>query len=231
MFSAAKRSWTRAFGWRPHYAMDLPGPQDVRVATLLPVQRTRAGLWAAVGRRQLAWLDSVFRGYDGWKVVQVEIPPSPASRVLHSSGLALADGAALWAKARELGVHVIFSAEVHVLSAMQQPGFADRPGPVVVTNGGAMHNGANAHFVVVDVSEDTMELTGQTIPCRADGIRRLWQTTLRNPLAAITCGTSRAVNGRLELDRGGVVATSDGTLALPSHEPFPPVGLPWQEPM
>ncbi len=229
MFPTAVSAWTDAFGRLPTYALQVPGPQDVIVATLLPVRWSPSGLTAAVGPRQLAWLETVFRGHDGWKVVQVEIPPSPVQRSRHSSGTVLADGEALWQKARELGVHVIFAAEVHDLNAMRQPGFETLPGPVLVTNGGALYGG-RAHYVVGDVSDEALTLTARTVSCSQSGTERLWQTTLaRRPRSEVACTSRAPVTGRLELTRHGEVTSAEGTLALPPVPGLPPAALPWPE--
>jgi hypothetical protein len=218
MYPTAKQAWVDNFGHPLTYAVELPGEQNVKLATLNPTERTSSGTYARIKRRDLDWLASEFANYDGWKIIQVEIPPSPVAGSSNSSRTVLRNGGALWQKARQLGVHVIFSAEVHELNALQQPSHTGEDGPVLITNGGAMYGGGAGHYVLTTVSSETLTLTGvgKTVSCSKSGTKLLWQTTDRRPLAQLSCETAAKQVGKLAMTDEGEVIQDSGALELRS---------------
>jgi hypothetical protein len=218
MYPTAKQAWIDNFGRLLTYAVELPGEQSAKLATLNPTERTGSGIYARISQENLHWLDSVFANYNGWKIIQVEIPPSPVANFSNSSTTVLHNGGALWRKARAFGVHVIFAAEVHELNALQQPSHTGEPGPVLVTNGGAMYGDGAGHFVVTTVSEETLTLEGiaKTVTCNKSGAATLWQTTNRRPLAQLSCGTGAEQVGELTITDEGQVTRDTGALELQS---------------
>lgn len=216
MYPTAKQAWKDNFGHWLTYARELPGEQHVKLATLNPTERTRSGTYARIATKHLEWLDTVFSGYDGWKIIQVEIPPSPVENASHSSTTVLRNGEALWRKARRLGVHVVFSAEVHELNARKQPGTKGQPGPVLITNGGGMYGSGEGHYVLTTVSGESLTITGlgKTVACHKEGTARLWQTTDRRPLRQLYCDTAAEQVGELVLTDDRRVTNGQGALKI-----------------